>query len=287
MLTQLRQHDTLSSTKTREWAQLHPCWRNVASKLHSWSQSPESGRSCTSKLHSWAQSPESGRSCAHDSTTAPLSLTLIPDCWFTMLIGVIEINLKESKCSLQSHRISVLCHLVLLHKMVRTKNVSFDDVGSSKRKARFDDTRFANALAEQRYTKLFSHSATGIHERGLFLDPEGHPNPDQTMSATMDAFDWTEFIKAPAIAGRLAIVQEFYANFSSQDDDKVLVRGKRVPISCEAILAFYKLPPIYAGVHCAYATFTALPEKQIPFDDIRDALRLNEEIGSNRWEKDS
>ncbi|KAF7810377.1 uncharacterized protein G2W53_037120 [Senna tora] len=89
--------------------------------------------------------------------------------------------------------------------MVRTKNVSFpfDDAGPSKRKVRFDDT----ALTEQRYTKLFSHSATGIHERGLSLDPEGHSNLDQAMSAIVDAFGWAKFIKAPAMAGHLSTGQ--------------------------------------------------------------------------------
>ncbi|KAF7831532.1 uncharacterized protein G2W53_013865 [Senna tora] len=160
-------------------------------------------------------------------------------------------------------------------------------VSDEARKARFDDMRFATALAEQRYTKLFSHSATGIHERGLSLDPEGHPNLDQAMSETMDAFSWVDFIKASSMAGRLSIVHEFYANFSSQDNGKVLMQGKRVPISCEAIRAFYKLPPVYVGVHYAYAASTALPEEQIPFDDIGVTLRLNEEIGSIQWEKDS
>ncbi|KAF7814554.1 hypothetical protein G2W53_028523 [Senna tora] len=41
--------------------------------------------------------------------------------------------------------------------------------GPSKRKTWFDDTRFASAVAENRYTCLFSQSTTAIHERGVFV----------------------------------------------------------------------------------------------------------------------
>ncbi|KAF7801218.1 DNA-directed DNA polymerase [Senna tora] len=118
-------------------------------------------------------------------------------------------------------------------------------------KAQFDDTRFVSAVAENRYTCLFSQATTAIHERGFELDPDS--DLDKSMVATVDVFQWADFIKPPTTAGVLSIVQEFYSNFANKDDDdRVFVRGKRVPISREIIRVFYKLPDVHADIDCAY-----------------------------------
>ncbi|KAF7811678.1 hypothetical protein G2W53_032654 [Senna tora] len=101
----------------------------------------------------------------------------------------------------------------LIETMVRTKNVSSDDAGPSK----------------------------------AVPGSEGHPNPDQFMSNTVEALGWANFIKTPAMPGRLSIVQEFYANFLSQDDGKRYQKKKSL---------------------------------------LMITLRLHEELVSNRWEND-
>ncbi|KAF7815567.1 uncharacterized protein G2W53_029536 [Senna tora] len=105
-----------------------------------------------------------------------------------------------------------------------------------------------------------SHISIAIHERGLELDPD--IDLDRSMVATVDVLQWADFIKPPTTVGMLSIVQEFYANFADKDaDDRVFVRGKRVPITREIIRDFYKLPDVHADLDCAYVPSMRQPEE--------------------------
>ncbi|KAF7820669.1 uncharacterized protein G2W53_026124 [Senna tora] len=138
--------------------------------------------------------------------------------------------------------------------------------GPSKRKARFDDTRFASAVAENRYTRLFSQATTAIHERRLELDSDS--DLDRSMVATVDVLQWADFIKPPTTAGSVC-------------------SGQACTYTREIIRDFYKLPDVHVDLDCAYVALMRQPEEELSYDELGNNLRMKAELGSNPWKMDS
>ncbi|KAF7810536.1 uncharacterized protein G2W53_037279 [Senna tora] len=81
---------------------------------------------------------------------------------------------------------------------------------------------------------------------------------------------------------------EFYSNFANKDaDDRVFVRGKRVPITREIIRDIYKLLDVHADIDCAYVASMRQPKEELKYDELGNNLRMKAELGSDPWKKDS
>ena len=100
----------------------------------------------------------------------------------------------------------------------------------------YDETRFINFQAQERYEKFVRKTLIPEREVEYQSEPFDH-QIFELVRENLASQTWDNLVTKLAQAN-VSLVYEFYANLRNKHNDKVFVRGKRVPFIAEAINRF-------------------------------------------------
>ncbi|KAF7810599.1 uncharacterized protein G2W53_037342 [Senna tora] len=141
--------------------------------------------------------------------------------------------------------------------------------------------RFADEKAQKCFRDLYSLSTTIISERGLLIT-EGLPAYGH-LHYLINKIGWGDYVKPPPFQGIQGLVQEFYANLCSRDEDgKVFIRDRWFKISRDVIRELLFLPEIPTS-ECEYHRMTTQGLTEEEYDVVLRKL-YNPEDWSKQWE---
>uniref|UniRef100_A0A803NJE1 Putative plant transposon protein domain-containing protein n=1 Tax=Cannabis sativa TaxID=3483 RepID=A0A803NJE1_CANSA len=141
----------------------------------------------------------------------------------------------------------------------------------SSGRSNVDRARFVSSEAQERYLQLKDRPF--IEDRGMEIDDLRHPRigiPSvfEPIREQVINRGWKKFVDITE-RNNQTLALEFFANWPEREDEKVKVRGVKVPVSTAAIHAIYDLP-----------TFTweeqplkkLIQEKRLNYDEIPETL---------------
>ncbi|KAF7839501.1 uncharacterized protein G2W53_007983 [Senna tora] len=141
--------------------------------------------------------------------------------------------------------------------------------------------RFVDEKAQKCFRDLYSLSTTIISERGLLIT-EGLPAYGH-LHYLINKIGWGDYVKPPPFKGIQGLVQEFYANLCSRDEDgKVFIRDRWFKISRDVIRELLFLPDI-PTTECEYHRMTTQGFTEEEYDAVLIKL-YNPEDWPKQWE---
>ncbi|KAB2086024.1 hypothetical protein ERO13_D04G000075v2 [Gossypium hirsutum] len=128
-----------------------------------------------------------------------------------------------------------------------------------------------NEEARERFDSIFKNQSRML-EKGFNLESNEKVVMPLSIRKTISALNWEQFCDVRSMPDE-NLVREFYANLTTSDANKVLVRKKTVPLTSKSINDFFNLPDVKEDEYSAM-------KMNINWDFLEQVLKVVTNLGS-------